>query len=158
VKSSHRATTALRSSISRAAALGKWFLYLGALFVDILHGLIERGTLHMTTDQLIGNGLRWGQRISVDIPVQVAAEDSPAIRGHLKSISLSGALMEADHELRLHAYIEVRIKLPETGRSAMRIMARVARKSKDAVGVEWCEFAPSTIKGLLRSPSIRLPL
>jgi hypothetical protein len=112
----------------------------------------------MMTDQLTVNGHRWGQRIPVDIPVQVAAHASPAIHGHLKNLSLSGALMEADHELRLHAYIEVSIKLPETGRSAMRVMARVTRKFKDAVGVEWCEFAPSTVKDLLRSPSIRLPL
>jgi c-di-GMP-binding flagellar brake protein YcgR len=125
--------------------------------VDILHRLIKGGDLHMMTDQVIGNGLRWGQRISVNIPVQVAAQASPTIRGRLKSISLSGALMEADHELRLHAYIEVSIKLPETGRSAIRVMARVMRKSKEAVGVEWCEFAPSTIKDLLLSPSIRLP-
>jgi hypothetical protein len=101
----------------------------------------------MITDQLVGN-----------VPVQVAAQASPEIRGHLKSISLSGALMEADHELRLHAYIEVVIKLPETRRSAIRVMARVTRKCKDAVGIEWCDFAPSTIKDLLRAPSIRLPL
>ena len=94
----------------------------------------------------------------MDIPVHVAAHASPAIHGHLKNLSLSGAFMEADHELRLHAYIEVSIKLPETGRRTMRIMARVTRKLKDAVGVEWCEFAPSTVKDLLRSPSIRLPL
>ena len=112
----------------------------------------------MMTDQLNGNGHRWGQRIEVDIPVQVAAQASPRIHGHLKNLSLSGALMEADHELRLHAYIEVSIKLPEAGRSTMRVMARVARKLKDAVGVEWCEFAPSSVKDLLRSPSIRLPL
>ena len=111
----------------------------------------------MMTDQLNGNGYRWGQRIPVDIPVQVAAPASPAIHGHLKNLSLSGALMEADHELRLHAYIEISIKLPETGRNAMRVMARVTRKLKDGVGVEWCEFAPSTVKNLLRFPSIRPP-
>jgi hypothetical protein len=110
------------------------------------------------TDQLTGNGLRWGRRIAVDIPVHVAAHASPVIHGHLKNLSLSGALMEADHELRLHAYIELSIKLPEKGRSTMRVMARVARKSNDAVGVEWCEFAPSIVKDLLRSPSIRPPL
>jgi hypothetical protein len=66
--------------------------------------------------------------------------------------------MEADGELRLHAYIELNIKFPETGRSPVRVMARVTRKFKDAVGVEWCEFAPSAVKDLLRSPSIRLPL
>jgi hypothetical protein len=112
----------------------------------------------MMTDQLTGNGHRWGQRIAVDIPAQVAANDSPAIHGNLKNISLSGALLEADHELRLHAYIEINIKVSETRRNAIRIMARVTRKLKDAAGVEWCEFAPSAVKDLLRSPSIRLPL
>lgn len=111
----------------------------------------------MMRDQLTGNGHRWGQRIAVDIPVQVAANDSPAIHGHLKNLSLSGALMEADHELRLHAYIAVTINRPEKkDRDAMRVMARVTRKCKDAVGLEWCEFAPNDVKDLLRSPSIRL--
>jgi hypothetical protein len=110
----------------------------------------------MTTDPPTGH--RWGQRIPVDIPVQVAAEASPPIHGHLKNISLSGALMEADRELRLHAYIELSIEFPEAGRSAVRVMARVTRKFNDTVGVEWCEFAPTAVKDLLRSPSIRLPL
>jgi len=112
----------------------------------------------MMTDQPTGNGLRWGQRIAVDIPVEVAAQASPPIHGHLRNLSLSGALLEADHELRLHAYVEINIKLPETRRNTTRIMARVTRKLKDAAGVEWCEFAPSAVKDLLRSPSIRLPL
>ena len=112
----------------------------------------------MMTDQLTGNGLRWGLRISVDIPVQVAAPACPVIHGHLKNLSLSGAFMEADHELRLHAYVEVNIQLPETGRRAMKVMARVSRKFQDGVGVEWCEFAPSVVKDLLRSPTIRLPV
>jgi len=112
----------------------------------------------MMTNQLTGNGHRWGQRIAVDIPVQVTAHASPAIHGHLRNVSLSGALIEADHELRLHAYIEVSIMLPETGHSAMRVMARITRELEGAIGVEWCEFAPSAVKDLLRSPSIRLPL
>jgi hypothetical protein len=112
----------------------------------------------MMTNKLAGNGLRWGQRIAVDIPVEVAADASPAIHGHLKNISLSGALMETDHELRLYAYIEISIKIPEMGRSAVRVMARVMRNFKDDVGVEWCEFAPSAVKDLLRSSSFQLPL
>jgi hypothetical protein len=61
----------------------------------------------------------------------------------MRNLSLSGALIEADHELRLHANIEVCIELPETGRSAMRIMARVTRELEGAIGLEWREFAPS---------------
>jgi hypothetical protein len=94
----------------------------------------------------------------VDIPIQVAAHALPAIHGHLKNLSLSGALMRTDHELRLHAYIEISIKLPETGRSALRVMARVTRNLKDGAGVQWCEFAPTAVKDLLRSPSFQLPL
>jgi PilZ domain len=111
----------------------------------------------MMMDQLTRNERRWCQRFPVDIPVQVAAHASAAVQGRLKNLSLSGALVQAEHELCMHAHIEVRIALPKTGRSAARVMARVTRKFKDAVGVEWCEFAPSAVKDLLRSPSIRLP-
>lgn len=110
------------------------------------------------TNQIAGNGLRWGQRIPVNIPVQVAAHACSGVHGHLKNISLSGAFMEADQDLRLHSLIEVSIKLPRTTHNPAIVMARVTRKLKDAVGVEWCEFAPSAVKDLLRSPSMQLPV
>jgi PilZ domain len=138
------------------AVLGRWSSHLGAILLDVMPAY-QRMASSMMTNQLTGNGRRWGQRIELDIPVEVAAHASPTIRGRLKNLSLSGALIEADHELRLHAHIEVSIKLPETGCSA-RVMARVTREVEGAIGVEWCEFAPSTVKDLLRSPSIRLPL
>lgn len=103
--------------------------------------------------QLTGNGLRSGQRIAADIPVQVAADGSPTIHGHLKNISLSGALVITDHELRLHAYIEISFKPLETGTRPVRVMARVTRNLEGGVGIEWCEFAPSVVTDLLRSPS-----
>jgi hypothetical protein len=112
----------------------------------------------MIAKQLTGSGHRWGQRIAVDIPVQVAACSLPAIHGHLKNLSLSGALMETEHELPLHAYIAISVKPPGAGYSTTTIMARVMRQSKDAVGVEWCEFAPTPVKDLLRSPSVRVPV
>jgi hypothetical protein len=112
----------------------------------------------MMTKQLTGSGHRWGQRISVDIPVRVAASSLPAIHGQLKNLSLSGALMETDLELPLHAYIAITVKLPGMGDSATTVMARVIRQLKDAVGVEWCEFAPTTVKDLLRSPCVRIPV
>jgi hypothetical protein len=117
----------------------------------------QRTDSSMMTDQLIGNGRRWGQRIELDIPVRVAAHASPTIHGRLKNLSLSGALIEADHKLRPLTYIEVSIKLPDAGRRA-RVMARVTREVGGAVGLEWCEFAPSAIKDLLKSHSVRLPV
>ena len=103
--------------------------------------------------QLTGNGLRCSRRITVDVPIQVTAEGSPIIHGRLKDLSLSGALVTTDHALRLHAYIEITIKSPEPGHSAVRVMARVTRHVEGGVGVEWCEFAPSAVTDLLRSPS-----
>src|SRR5476651_2062286 len=104
----------------------------------------------MMTDQLTGNEHRWGQRTAVDIPVEVATHASPAFHGRLKNLSLSGALLEADHELRLHAHVEVNIRLPERRHNAIRIMASVTRLLKGAAGIEWREFAPDAIKDLLR--------
>jgi PilZ domain len=103
--------------------------------------------------QLTGNGQRWSRRIAVDIPVQVAAVGSPIVHGHLNNLSLSGALVTTDHALPLHAYIEIRIRSLETGHGAVRLMARVTRNLEGGVGVEWCEFAPSAVTDLLRSPS-----
>ena len=103
--------------------------------------------------QQTGNGQRWSRRITVDIPVDVTADGSPTIHGRLKDLSLSGALVTTDHALLLHAYIEITIKPPETGRGAVRVMARVTRHVEGGVGVEWCEFAPTAVTDLLRSPS-----
>jgi hypothetical protein len=103
--------------------------------------------------QLTGNGQRQGRRAAVDIPVEVAAEGSPTIHGHLRDLSLSGALVATDFALHLHAYIEITINPREKGHSAVRVMARVTRNLEGGVGVEWCEYAPNAVTDLLRSPS-----
>jgi len=112
----------------------------------------------MMTRQVTGSEHRWGRRIEVDIPVQVVPSALPAFHGHLKNLSWSGALIETDHELPLHAYIAISVKLPETRDGETTVTARVTRQLKNALGVEWCEFAPRTVKDLLRSPSVRAPL
>jgi hypothetical protein len=75
----------------------------------------------------------------------------------MKNLSLSGALMKANVDLGLHSLIKVSIKMPSTWQRAEPIRAYVSRRTKEGVGVEWCEFAPTIIKDLLRSPSIPLP-
>jgi hypothetical protein len=103
--------------------------------------------------QLTGNGRRWSRRIAVDIPIQVAVDGSPIVHGHLKDLSLSGALVITDRPLPLRAYIEITFQPLETAHGAERVMARVTRNLEGGVGVEWCEFAPSAVTDLLRSPS-----
>jgi hypothetical protein len=104
-----------------------------------------------------GNGLdhRWGQRVDVNIPVRVSAAALAKVDGCVKNLSLSGALMEADCELRLHALIEIRIDLPPPSRTAV-LVAHVSRKLNEGVGIEWCDFAPKIVKDLLRNPSVRI--
>jgi hypothetical protein len=102
---------------------------------------------------LTGNERRWSQRIAVAIPVQVATDGSPTIHGHLKNLSLSGALVITDQGLPLHAFVEISIEAIVTGYGAESVMARVMRNLEGGVGIEWCEFAPSVVTDLLRSPS-----
>jgi hypothetical protein len=105
-----------------------------------------------------GNEHRWGERIPVNIPIQVSAQPLAGIDCYIKDLSLSGALLWTQVDLRLHSLIEVKIELPPPSQRAVVITAHVSRKFKDDVGVEWCEFAPSAIKELLRSSPIRAPV
>jgi hypothetical protein len=104
-----------------------------------------------------GKESRWGDRVRVNIPVQVSANALTGADGCMKDLSLSGALVKADVDLGLNALIHVSIKMPSPSQQATAITAYVSRKTKEGVGVEWCEFAPSVVKDLLRSPSIPLP-
>jgi PilZ domain len=100
---------------------------------------------------------RWGERVKVNIPVQVSADALAGAYGCMKNLSLSGALVKADVDLGLHSLIEVSIKMPSPSQRAEAITAYVSRRVKEGVGIEWCEFAPTVVKDLLRSPSIPLP-
>jgi PilZ domain len=104
-----------------------------------------------------GKDSRWGDRVRVDIPVQISVNALTDADASLKNLSLSGALVKADVDLGLHALIQVNIKMPSPSQQAAKITAFVSRKTKGGAGVEWCEFAPSVVKDLLRSPSIRPP-
>jgi PilZ domain len=104
-----------------------------------------------------GKEHRWGDRVKVNIPVQMSANALTGGEGCMKNLSLSGALVKADVDLGLHALIHVSIAVPSPSQSGASIAAYVSRKAREGVGVEWCEFAPSVVKDLLRSPSIPLP-
>ena len=44
---------------------------------------------------------RWGERVRVSIPVHVTTPALAALDGRMENLSLSGALMKADYDLRL---------------------------------------------------------
>jgi hypothetical protein len=104
-----------------------------------------------------GKESRWGERVAVNIPVQVSADALAGADGCMKNLSLSGALVKADVDLGLHSLIEVSINMPSPSQRAEAVTAYVCRKVKEGVGVEWCEFAPNVVKDVLRSPLIPFP-
>jgi hypothetical protein len=106
------------------------------------------------------NGLehRWGERLPVTIPVQIAVQPLHGIDGCIDNLSLSGALLKADADLRLHSLVEVTIHLPPPSRRSQTVLAHVARKLDDQVGLEWHEFAPQVIRELLRIRSTLQPV
>jgi hypothetical protein len=105
----------------------------------------------------IAHGLehRWGERVQVNIPVRVSAAGLLRVEGCVTNLSLSGALMRPGCELRLHALIEVHIELPPPASRAAVLEAHVSRKFNEWVGIEWCQFAPNIVRGLLRDPAVR---
>jgi hypothetical protein len=96
--------------------------------------------------------------VVVDIPVQVSAAAVAGVDCSIKNLSLSGALVRSDCDLRLHTLIDVRIELPPPTTRVAVIKAHISRKLQEGVGIEWREFAPAIVKDLLRSPSVRFPL
>jgi hypothetical protein len=86
----------------------------------------------------------------------VSAAALARVGGCMKNLSLSGALLKSDCELRLHSIVEVHIELPSPLPRIAVVKAHVSRKLKEGVAIEWCEFAPAIVKDLLRSPSVRL--
>lgn len=106
-----------------------------------------------------GKESRWGDRVKIHIPVQVSSDAVSRADGCIENLSLSGALLKADVNLGLHSLIEVNIPMPSPSQraQAQAIMAYVSRKFEEGVGVEWCDFAPSIVKDLLRAPSIPRP-
>ena len=106
-------------------------------------------------NQMTGSEHRWGERITVNIPVQLSAHPLTGVHGCIKDISLSGALVKTDADLRLRSLIKITMQLPPPLQRAGIVMARIARKIDGDVGVEWCEFAPLVIKDLLHNAARR---
>jgi hypothetical protein len=99
------------------------------------------------------NGIehRWGARASVNIPVRVETTALPVGYGCMKNLSLSGAFMNTNCDLRIYSVIGVGIELPPPFFCIAVIKAHVVRKIEEGVGIEWSEFPPNIIKDLVRS-------
>lgn len=95
---------------------------------------------------------RWGERLRVNLPVHVSTHAFSQWDGKLTDISVSGAHLRGDVELRPLTRVEVAVVLPQVSKYHSHPMpAYVVRRHSDGYGIEWCEFAPLPVTVLLRT-------
>jgi hypothetical protein len=99
---------------------------------------------------------RWGQRFDVDILVRVHSRPYAVRTGRLTDLSMSGGFIVTRVDLRELRRLQVSLVLPHRlSQATPMISAYVARRHRDGIGVEWCDFAPQAVVELLRSPAVR---
>ena len=99
---------------------------------------------------------RWGQRLSLDLPIRITVQPFSVRHGRLTNLSVSGAMLKLDHELRLLHRIHVALEMPHTTKcEAPTLAAYVTRTGRFGVGIEWCEFSPPVISQLLANLALR---
>ena len=59
-----------------------------------------------------GKEERWGDRVRVNIPVEVSANAFSSTDGCMTNLSLSGALVKADVDLGLHSRVTINLPSP----------------------------------------------
>ncbi len=93
---------------------------------------------------------RWGERIEVDIPVQVSVPPLVLGSGRIRNVSISGAWITGRFDLPPLARAFVVFDLVLGGQSEqLPIACYVARVRPDGIGVEWRELAPQIVSDLM---------
>jgi hypothetical protein len=99
---------------------------------------------------------RWGQRFEVDILVRVHSRPYAVRTGRLIDVSMSGGYIVTGMDLRELRRLQIALVLPHRfSHATPMISAYVARRHRDGIGVEWCDFAPQAVVELLRSPAAK---
>jgi len=99
---------------------------------------------------------RWGHRVGVNLPVRITGNPFSVRAGRLINLSVSGAFILSGAELRRLSRVLILIANPSTARyEAPTLAAYVARRLRDGVGIEWCEFAPIEVTLMLQSLTAR---
>ena len=89
----------------------------------------------------------------VDARVTVRTRNGLVTRGVLQNVSASGALIASPLALPLHTTVLVQIEAADSHRTFGRVAlaGEVARVTEDGFAIEWSEFAPRTLRAILRS-------
>jgi len=100
---------------------------------------------------------RWGERFEVDIAVRLGSRPYTIRTGRLIDLSMSGGCITIGMDLRVLCRVQVALILPARFSQVTPlpvISAYVARRHREGVGVEWCDFAPQAVVDLLRSSAL----
>jgi hypothetical protein len=110
---------------------------------------------------------RWGERINVDIPVQVSVPLLTVASGRVLNVSISGAWISGKFYLPPLARALVIFDIGIAGQhETLPIACFVTRVHAGGMGVEWRELAPQIVGDLLlfttdsqmrRNPKIATP-
>jgi hypothetical protein len=93
---------------------------------------------------------RWGERVVVDIPVQVSVPPSIMGAGRVQNVSISGAWISGKFDLPPLARAFVIFDFALGGQhEQLPIACYVARVRPEGIGVEWRELAPQIVSDLI---------
>jgi hypothetical protein len=82
---------------------------------------------------------RWGERVSVDIPILLRRHARRSAEARIANISQSGALIRTNLPLPLLGRVDIHV-------NGHTLSSFVTRIESSSVGVEWCESSPKLLK------------
>ncbi len=96
---------------------------------------------------------RCGNRRIVEARVTIRTRSGLVARGVLQNVSASGALVSSHLPLPLHATVFVQIEATDTHHPFCRVAlaGEISRLTEDGFAIEWAEFAPHTLRAILRT-------
>jgi hypothetical protein len=98
--------------------------------------------------------LRFGQRVTLEVPVRLGVAARQLGRGTIRNASISGALIETSLELPLHSNLIVTLTLPDGDAAVTReLRACVRRIDPAGIGIEWQDMGSVDISDLLARAS-----
>jgi hypothetical protein len=93
---------------------------------------------------------RWGERVEVDIPVQVSVPPLILGSGRVRNVSISGAWILGKFDLPPLARAFVVFDFAGAGHGEqLPIACYIARIRPEGIGVEWRELAPQLVSDLM---------
>jgi hypothetical protein len=100
------------------------------------------------------NTIRFGQRSSLEVPVQLAVDGRMLGNGTIRNASISGALVESAVDLPLHTNLVVTLKVPAGEAYGIReLSACVVRIDPAGFGIEWRDMGCVDVMDLVAGAS-----